>query len=70
MFVRATNHGAGHQRRRGVVLLAVLVVVALLSLAAYQYSGGVWHAVYGPVPAGLGVHGLSDNRTEGDGEGL
>src|SRR5947209_5960828 len=37
------------------------------TLAAYQYSGGVWHAVYGPVPAGLGVHGLSDNRTEGDG---
>ena len=37
------------------------------TLTAYQQSGGVWHAVYGPVRAQLGVHGLSDNRTEGDG---
>jgi L,D-peptidoglycan transpeptidase YkuD (ErfK/YbiS/YcfS/YnhG family) len=37
------------------------------TLTAYQYSGGVWHAVYGPVPAALGAHGLSDNRSEGDG---
>src|SRR4051812_23067446 len=37
------------------------------TLTAYQESGGVWRAVYGPVHAELGVHGLSDNRTEGDG---
>jgi L,D-peptidoglycan transpeptidase YkuD (ErfK/YbiS/YcfS/YnhG family) len=37
------------------------------TLTAYQQSGGVWHAVYGPVRAELGVHGLSDNRSEGDG---
>jgi L,D-peptidoglycan transpeptidase YkuD (ErfK/YbiS/YcfS/YnhG family) len=37
------------------------------TLTAYQQSGGVWHAVYGPVRAELGIHGLSDNRSEGDG---
>ncbi|MBV8979982.1 MAG: L,D-transpeptidase family protein [Acidimicrobiia bacterium] len=37
------------------------------TLTAYQFTGGVWHSVYGPVSAELGVHGLSDNRSEGDG---
>lgn len=36
MFIKARN--AKNDKRQGVVLLAVLVVVALLTLAAYQYS--------------------------------
>ena len=38
MYIRSTSHRAGTRQRRGVVLLAVLVVVTLLSLAAYQYG--------------------------------
>jgi type II secretory pathway component PulK len=38
MLIRSTVHGAGSRQRRGVVLLAVLVVVTLLTLAAYQYG--------------------------------
>jgi type II secretory pathway component PulK len=38
MLIRASTHGTVPQKRRGVVLLTVLVVVALLTLAAYQYS--------------------------------
>jgi len=37
------------------------------TLTAYQFSGGVWHVVVGPVRAELGYRGLSDNRSEGDG---
>ncbi len=37
------------------------------TLTAYQYSGGSWHVAYGPVTAELGINGLSDNRSEGDG---
>jgi type II secretory pathway component PulK len=36
MFIKA--HNARSDKRQGVVLLAVLVVVAVLTLAAYQYS--------------------------------
>jgi type II secretory pathway component PulK len=38
MFIRASTNRTGPEPRRGVVLLAVLVVVTLLTLAAYQYS--------------------------------
>src|SRR5262245_22705713 len=38
MFIRASTSRFATGKRRGVVLLAVLVVVALLSLAAFQYS--------------------------------
>jgi type II secretory pathway component PulK len=38
MFIRASTNRTESQPRRGVVLLAVLVVVTLLTLAAYQYS--------------------------------
>src|SRR5262249_10511333 len=38
MYIRSTSHRAGTRQRRGVVLLAVLVVVTLLTLAAYQYG--------------------------------
>jgi type II secretory pathway component PulK len=38
MFVRAKSKGTGAEKRRGFVLIAVLVVITLLTLAAYQYS--------------------------------
>jgi type II secretory pathway component PulK len=35
----STDHGQSANGRKGVVLLIVLVVIVMLSLAAYQYSG-------------------------------
>src|SRR5688500_11205544 len=38
MMFRCAEHRAGNERRSGFVILAVLLVVTLLLLAAYQYS--------------------------------
>lgn len=61
------SSGAGTSSTQQIVVSAPTYASTSGTLTAYQQTAGLWHVVYGPVPAELGVHGLSDNRTEGDG---
>ena len=67
LAVRSTPAGADPSSTQQIVVTAPSYASSSGTLTAYQFTGGVWHPVYGPVPAALGVHGLSENRSEGDG---
>lgn len=67
LAVPSTSAVADPSSTQQIVVTAPSYSSSSGTLTAYQFTGGAWHSVYGPVSAELGVHGLSDNRSEGDG---